>query len=128
MARMRYFYDLGPGPEPVQLKGLWPMANAEFAQRFPGVAGLHADGYSCWVGHPLEGAGGLLPVTRRIDYKAQPSLHECNAKCLNGKATGSCECRCGGRNHGRGLFTGQIPSLAARPAPAETAAADRERP
>jgi len=109
MARTRYFYDLGPGPEPVQLKGLWPMANAEFAQRFPGV-------------------GGLLPVTRRIDYKAQPSLHEGNAKCLNGKATGSCECRCSGRNHGRGLFTGQIPSLAARPAPAETAAADRERP
>lgn len=83
MARMRYFCDLGPGPEPVPLQGVWPMANSEFAQRFPGVAGLRADGYSRWVGYPLEGPGSPLPVTRRIVYKAQPSRHECNAKCLH---------------------------------------------
>lgn len=104
MARMRYFCDLGSVP--VALKGIWPMANEKFAMRFPGVAGLRADGYTRWAGYPLDGAGGPLPVTRRIEYKVHPSLHECNTKCMNGKATGSCECRCGGSNHGRGLFTG----------------------
>lgn len=28
-----------------------------------------------------------------------------NAKCLNGKHNGACECQCGGVNHGRGMFT-----------------------
>lgn len=120
MERMRYFCDTPGGP--IALKGIWPMANAEFALRFPGVAGLRADGYSRWAGYPAEGPGGPLPVTRRIDYKAQPSLHLCNAKCLNGKATGSCECRCGGRNHGRGVVTGLFTGLCAPAGGAEVCA------
>jgi len=40
-----------------------------------------------------------------ITYKQFPSRHECNAKCLNGKHNGTCECQCGGKNHGAGMFT-----------------------
>ena len=49
--------------------------------------------------------GRLVPVERAIEYKKQPSLHVCNSKCLNGKHNGTCECQCGGANHGLGLFT-----------------------
>lgn len=38
---------------------------------------------------------------RTIEYKQRPSLHECNDKCLSGSVNGRCECRCGGKNHGR---------------------------
>jgi hypothetical protein len=43
-----------------------------------------------------------IKVTRRIQYKAFPSKHECDARCMG--ATGksmNCECSCGGKNHGR---------------------------
>jgi hypothetical protein len=39
---------------------------------------------------------------RQIDYKALPSLHTCNAKCIGGKVNGVCECQCGGKNHAVG--------------------------
>ena len=46
-----------------------------------------------WIGNQL------FPVTRKIDYKSNPSKHKCSAKCLS--ATGHvCECECGGKNHG----------------------------
>ena len=44
-----------------------------------------------------------LKVSRAIEYKRQPSKHECDARCIH--ATGRtmrCECACGGKNHGRG--------------------------
>lgn len=41
-------------------------------------------------------------AARHIEYKQFPSRHECNAKCLNGHVNGRCECKCGGKNHGRG--------------------------
>jgi len=47
--------------------------------------------------------GELLTATRMIEFKSNPSRHECDARCLN--ATGrtmKCECACGGKNHGRG--------------------------
>lgn len=53
---------------------------------------------------PGEGwVGGLVRADRMVFYKARPSRHECDARCMN--ATGrtmNCECACGGRNHGRG--------------------------
>ena len=53
---------------------------------------------------PGEGwTGGLVRADRVIRYKANPSRHECDSRCMN--ATGrtmTCECACGGRNHGRG--------------------------
>lgn len=51
----------------------------------------------------------LLPVTRVIAYKDSPSLHVCDARCEN--ATGNtCECSCGGMNHGinRAIGTANI--------------------
>jgi len=47
----------------------------------------------------------LRPVERTIEFKRNPSRHECDSRCLN--ATGRimrCECSCGGKNHGRGAF------------------------
>lgn len=54
-----------------------------------------------FAGHPAEGPDAVMPVTRKIFYKSNPSLHKCDARCLN--ATGhNCECSCGGKNHGAG--------------------------
>ena len=52
-----------------------------------------------------EGWQGYLPVERTVEYKSNPSRHECDARCMN--ATGrimKCECSCGGKNHGRGTM------------------------
>lgn len=50
---------------------------------------------------------GLLPngqrvkATRSVEYKSNPSKHECNAKCLGASGRSmKCECACGGKNHG----------------------------
>jgi hypothetical protein len=101
--------------------GYIPMSNADFARLFPGVKGVRCDGFTMYAGTVnahgkggskdrytgewTVGAGGIYPVTRRIEYKSRPSLHECNAKCLGGKHNGTCECRCGGKNHGAGSFS-----------------------
>jgi hypothetical protein len=42
---------------------------------------------------------------RRIEWKKNPSLHVCNAKCMSGKPDGACECSCGGKNHGGRAFS-----------------------
>ena len=102
MATFKYFCDING--EATELKAPYNIDNKEFAEKFPGVKGIRFDGYSMWVGRPQQG-GGALPITRKIEFKRFPSLHECNAKCLNGKHTGACECQCGGKNHGRGMFT-----------------------
>jgi hypothetical protein len=92
----------------IELKFVSAMDNKEFARRFPGIKGIRYDGYSMQVGHPTgyrPNLEGFMPVERKITYKSHPSLHECNAKCLGGKINGTCECSCGGKNHGRGMFT-----------------------
>ena len=38
--------------------------------------------------------------TRKIERKSFPSLHKCDARCQNARGH-SCECACGGKNHGR---------------------------
>ena len=46
---------------------------------------------------------GFVPADRMVEYKARPSRHVCDDRCLN--ASGKimrCECSCGGKNHGRG--------------------------
>jgi hypothetical protein len=108
MANFKYFSDFNG--ELIELTGIHSIDNTEFAQRFAGIKGIRYDGFSKTVGRAVSDAARILPVTRRIEYKAYPSRHECNAKCLNGKATGTCECKCGGRNHGRGAFTSLIPT------------------
>lgn len=52
---------------------------------------------------PGKGWTGFIRATRVVEYKSNPSKHECDARCLN--ATGmKCECSCDGKNHGRGNF------------------------
>ncbi|CAB3920536.1 Uncharacterised protein [Achromobacter xylosoxidans] len=105
MANIKYFSDIDGQTVELRGRGVHGLPNAEFAARFPGVKGLRYDGFMMLVAYPISGTGEPLPVTRKIEYKAFPSRHECNAKCTNGKHNGTCECKCGGRNHGAGLFT-----------------------
>lgn len=99
MAQMKYFADLNG----TQIEVQWPqgMKNAEYAEKFPGVKGWKMDSFARYVGTASDGS--ILPITRRIERKSNPSLHKCDARCLN--ATGrQCECACGGKNHGAGNF------------------------
>lgn len=105
MANIKNFSDITG--EAIELAFVTSISNDEFAAQFPGVTGMRYDGYSMWVGRETA-TSPRLPVTRKIEYKSQPSLHECNAKCLNGKYNGVCECKCGGNNHGAGMFTGML--------------------
>lgn len=51
----------------------------------------------------LTPEGQRVQVERAIERKRSPSMHKCDARCLN--ATGfRCECECGGKNHGAGAF------------------------
>ncbi len=48
-------------------------------------------------------ATGFVAADRQVQFKANPSRHECDDRCMN--ASGRimrCECSCGGKNHGRG--------------------------
>lgn len=50
-----------------------------------------------------KGWAGYVAADRKVEYKSNPSRHECDSRCMN--ATGlvmKCECACGGKNHGRG--------------------------
>jgi hypothetical protein len=50
-----------------------------------------------------KGWTGYVAADRKIEFKSNPSRHECDSRCVN--ATGlimKCECSCGGKNHGRG--------------------------
>ena len=98
MTKIRYFNGTD------ELKRAAPFPNAKFAA----LGGVKSranwvDSYSRLVG--VSDDGRLLPVERAISYKAFPSRHECNAKCMGGKINGTCECQCGGKNHGIGMFT-----------------------
>lgn len=71
------------------------------------LSGVYFEGGKCAV--KPEHFIGRLPsgttvrATRRIEFKANASLHKCDARCLH--ATGrsmKCECSCGGKNHGKG--------------------------
>jgi hypothetical protein len=78
------------------------MDRKEFTARFPGISGKRMDSFSLWVGYPLNGQDAdVLPIVRRIEYKSRPSLHQCDARCRYAKGH-SCECSCGGKNHGAG--------------------------
>jgi len=97
--------------ELVQIRG---MRIAEFRAKFPDAIGVRYDGASYMVGLTLDTrltwdhalsryVGDVLPVERVIEYKKNPSRHQCDARCLNAKGrTMKCECSCGGKNHGRG--------------------------
>lgn len=87
MARFTYFHDAPDG--------------ATFE-----LSGIHHDGSCSTRPSAFRGrcpSGQIVAATRRIEYSAHPSRHQCDARCQN--ASGrimKCECSCGGRNHGKG--------------------------
>lgn len=109
MANVRYFHDTPDGAA-LELARPRGMARKEASARFPGATFERWDSFAVWVGGsaaPVWNGSSWddkpLPVTRMVTFKARPSLHECDARCMN--ATGrtmNCECSCGGKNHGRG--------------------------
>ena len=99
MSNTKYFSDING--KTFELTFIRSIPTEEFRRIFPSIHGIKADGYSMLVGSE-EFRGLEMPITRQINYKKNPSKHECNARCLNGKCGGTCECQCGGRNHGKG--------------------------
>lgn len=89
------------------------MANFKYFNGDRELTSIFYDGRKA-MGRPVDveprfiaGAGGWfadhIQADRVVEYKRNPSRHECDARCLN--ATGrvmKCECACGGKNHGRG--------------------------
>jgi len=103
MRRKTYKYFADIDGKTIELTSAHSMRNTDFAARWPSIAGIRYDSFNKWVGMAVAGREqGVFPITRMIAYKGSPSLHECNAKCLNGNPRGTCECKCGGANHGRG--------------------------
>jgi len=77
------------------------MTKSKFAELFPNVKGVSYDSFQKIVGkHPVTGQ--IIPITRKIDFKCNPSLHKCDARCRNAKGK-NCECSCRGKNHGAGF-------------------------
>lgn len=109
MADVRYFND------ETQLYQIREIKAAEFDALFPGQTAIRWSAGYRLIGRPVGtestydrvakcwSLDGFLPAQRNVTYKARPSKHECDARCIN--ATGrtmQCECSCGGKNHGRG--------------------------
>ena len=90
----------------IELVGtLCEMPASKFRLKFPGVTGVRFGANFAVMlprNAPSISLEHALPVTRSIRYKNRPSLHECSAKCMQGRCNGVCECRCGGKNHGIG--------------------------
>lgn len=84
----------------VQLVSVQPVKNEQFIA-MGGVKskGNYYDSFSRLAGKTQDGK--LLPVTRTIFYKKNPSLHVCDGRCRHAKG-GNCECSCGGQYHGIG--------------------------
>jgi len=86
----------------IEVTGVHGLDNSRFAA-IGGVKSKHNryDSFSRLVGHPVSGPDAILPVTRTIYYKSNPSLHKCDSRCRNAKGH-NCECSCGGQFHGYG--------------------------
>ncbi len=102
MANIKYF----SGTE--QVFDATSMDNKAVIAAFGALVGKKYDSYSRLVGfakgtHSCERIKyvGAKPVTRVIDFKSNPSLHKCDARCRHAKG-GNCECSCGGQFHGAG--------------------------
>lgn len=98
MANVKYFFGTK------ELDFIWLIDIKEFQAKFPGERGMNYPTPTQRYVGGCKGETTVHPVQRRITYKAFPSKHECNAKCLNGRHDGACECQCGGVNHGLGAL------------------------
>ncbi len=101
MAQDRFRYYAEIDGETVQLAWISTMRNDDFERLFPGIRGRRSDSFSRYVGYLDNTSKHPVPVFRSIDYKRNPSLHRCDARCQHAKGH-SCECSCGGKNHGKG--------------------------
>ena len=59
---------------------------------------------------PCRSGCGRVRVATKVDGKFNAGK-ECNAKCMGGKVNGSCECSCGGKNHGVGQLGNSLSQL-----------------
>lgn len=94
MANVKYFSG------DIQLSHVFGLEN----KRFLAIGGEKSkanyyDSFARLVGISPDRA--WLPVTRKITFKNNPSLHKCGSKCRHAKG-GVCECECGGKYHGIG--------------------------
>lgn len=99
MAKMKYFADIDGTT--VELDRV--CHNGGNARRASSFEGYPVGFMPVFV----QGAGWTkrTAATRIVEMKSNPSRHECDDRCMN--ATGrvmKCECKCGGKNHGRGSF------------------------
>jgi len=74
------------------------MDNAVLPQSFPGIVGKRADSFTRWV--TFNAAGEAMPVTRKIEFKKNPSLHKLYARCRMRRAV-RVNASCGGKSWGR---------------------------
>ena len=89
MANMRYYADLPTG-ETVESRN-----RADYDLGSNRKPRIYCPDRQAW-----------FRVTRVVVRKSSPSLHECDARCLNANGrTMNCECKCGGKNHGKGSLT-----------------------
>lgn len=96
MATVRYFF------QDTELQHPHGMPNKQFEAMFGQVRCRRYDSFSRMVGY-VVGTREIRPVERTIEFKSNPSLHQCDARCMNARGK-SCECSCGGKNHGAGNF------------------------
>lgn len=81
-----------------EYKFIFPIEIKKFKEMFPGQKFIRSDSFSCWVSSVDN---KIVPIARIINYKKQPSKHKCDGRCLHAKGN-TCECSCGGANHGAG--------------------------
>lgn len=84
MATFHYFAE--HKGETVQLSGVWHDGHVS-------TKALHFFG--------IAPDGTKLRCDRKIEYKRNPSKHECGPKCQEARGF-LCECKCNGKNHGAG--------------------------
>lgn len=96
MSKVKYYSGT------TEVTNVFGILNAKF-DAIGGVRSKHnwCDGFTRLAGHPVTGPDAILPVTRTIYYKSNPSLHQCGARCRHAKGH-NCECACGGQFHGAG--------------------------
>lgn len=67
------------------------------------LTNVHHDGAVATTARHFTGkcptCGERHVCSRVIQYKRHPSRHECGPRCMSAKGH-SCECSCGGANHG----------------------------
>jgi len=82
MADIRYFAEIN-GTQ-VRLTNVWH--DGHISTKANHFTGITSDGLR-------------VQASRRIEFKSNPTLHKCDARCTTAKGF-KCECSCGGKNHG----------------------------